>query len=340
MRNVGFALTAVLLVAPVARAAPDAAAPVREQEVTFPSGTVTLTGTLVLPAGPGPHPTIVLVHGSGDGPREPLLHFARRFADDGLLALVYDKRGSGKSQGSWVRASLDDLASDVLAGVRLLRSRPEVDARRIGVWAVSQGGWVVPRAAAREPDALAFVAVVTGGAVLPRDVERHDAAGKLDAAQVGPERKQKGLALFDRYLAYLGNGKDRTGLEAALKASADQPEGRALQLDRIMPAPDAWNAWSWVANYDPLDDIRKLRVPVLVILGAQDRPILAPESQKRWLDGLSANKDATVITLLGAGHGATVAGTHHRGPGQTYVPGYLQLLDAWLRLRAASENPH
>jgi uncharacterized protein len=340
MRNVGLALTAVVLLASVAHAAPDDGAPLREHDVTFPSGTISLAGTLALPTGPAPHPAIVLVHGSGDGPREPLLHFARRFVDDGYVALVYDKRGSGRSQGSWVRASLDDLAADLLAGVRLLRSRPEVDAKRIGVWAISQGGWVVPRAAAREPDALAFVVVVTGGAVLPRDVERFDVAAKLDAAQVGSERKQKGLALFDRYLAYLGNGKDRAGLEAALKASEDQPEGRALQLERIMPAPDGWSAWSWVPNYEPLDDVRRLRVPVLVVLGAQDRPTLAPESQKRWLDGLSGNKDATVITLLGAGHGATVAGTHHHGPGQTYAPGYLELLDAWLRFRAASGKPH
>jgi len=340
MRNVGLALTAVVFLAPVAHSAPDAGAPVREQEVTFPSGTITLAGTLVLPAGPGPHAAIILVHGSGDGPREPLLHFARRFADDGLVALVYDKRGSGRSQGSWIRASLDDLASDVLAGVGLLRSRPEVDGKRIGVWGISQGGWVIPRAAAREPDAFSFAALITGGAVRPRDVERTDAAAKLDAAQVGPESKQKGLALFDRYLAYLGNGKDRAGLESALKASADQPEGRALQLERIMPAPDGWSAWSWVPNYDPVDDIRRLRVPVMVVLGEQDRPTLASETRNRWLDGLSANREATVITLLGAGHGATVAGTHHHGGGQTYVPGYLQLVDAWLRLRSGSENPH
>lgn len=336
MRNFGLALTAVVLLAPVARPAPDAGAPLREQEVTFLSGSISLAGTLVLPAGPGPHPAIVLVHGSGDGPREPLLHFARRFADDGLVALVYDKRGSGRSQGSWVRASLDDLASDVLAGVRLLRSRPEVDAKRIGVWGISQGGWVVPRAAAREPDAFAFVVIVTGGAVLPREVERTDAAAKLGAAKVSAEQKQRGLALYDRYLTYLGTGKDRTGLEAALKASADQPEGRALQLDRIMPAPDGWNAWSWVASYDPLDDIRKLRVPVLVVLGEQDRPSLAAEMRARWLDGSKGNNAATVITFVGAGHGATVAGTHHHGGGQMYVPGYLQLVDAWLRVRAGS----
>jgi pimeloyl-ACP methyl ester carboxylesterase len=184
--------------------------------------------------------------------------------------------------------------------------------------------------AALQPDALAFVVVVTGGGVRPRDLERFDAAAKLDAAQVAPERKQKGLALFDRYLDYLGNGKDRAGLESAVKAAADQPEGRALQLERVLPPADGWRPWSWVASYDPLDDIRRLRVPVLVVLGAQDRPGLASDWRNRWLDGLSANREATVLDLLGAGHGGTVAGTHHHGGGQTYVPGYLQLVDAWL----------
>src|SRR5262249_44665311 len=138
---------------------------------------------------------------------------------------------------------------------------------------------------------------------------------------------------------YLGNGKDRTGLEAALKASANEPEGRALQLERIMPAPDGWSAWSWVANYDPLDDVRKLRVPILVVLGAQDRPTLASETRNRWFHGLSANRDATVLTLLGAGHGATVPGTHHHGGEQTYVPGYPELVDTWLRSHLAPRIP-
>jgi pimeloyl-ACP methyl ester carboxylesterase len=184
--------------------------------------------------------------------------------------------------------------------------------------------------AALEPDALAFLVVVTGGAVRPRDLERFDAAAKLDAAQVGREPKQRGLALFDRYLAYLGDGKDRAGLESALKAAADRPEGPALQLERVLPPADGWRPWSWVASYDPLDDVRRLRVPVLVVLAAQDRPGLAPEQRKRWTDGLSANRDATLIDFLGAGHGGTLAGSHHHGGAQAYVPGYLQLVDAWL----------
>ena len=338
MRNAGLAVIGMVVLAPLTRAAGTGAAP-RTLEVTFSSGTVTLAGTLVLPAGPGPHPAVVLVHGSGDGPREPLRRFADRFAADGLAALVYDKRGSGRSQGSWVRASLDDLAADALAGVRLLRSRPEVDGRRVGAWAISQGGWVLSRAAAVEPEAFAFVVFVTGGAARPRDVERFDAAAKLDGAQVGAEAKQRGLALFDRYLEYLESGKDRAGLERALKDSATAPEGRALQLERVLPPADGWSAWSWVARYEPLDDIRRLRMPVLVVLGAQDRPALAPEWRTRWIDGLAGNRDATVIDLLGAGHGATVAGTHHHGAGQTYVPGYPELVDAWLRAHLIERSP-
>jgi len=339
MRNAVLAALAVVMLASGSRAAPDGGANTREAEVTFSSGSVTLSGTLLMPVGPGPHPGVVLIHGSGDGPREPLRRFAERFAANGLVALVYDKRGSGRSQGSWVRASLDDLASDALAGVRLLRSRPEVDPGRVGAWAISQGGWVAPRAAAIDPDALAFVVVITGGALLPRDVELFDVAAKLDAAQVGPDRKQKGMALFDRYLEYLGNGKDRSGLESAIRASADQPEGRALQLERLLPPADAWSAWSWVPRYDPLEDVRRMRVPVLVVLGAQDRPGLAPESRSRWTDGLGSDRDATVITLLGAGHGATVAGTHHHGGAQTYVPGYPELVEAWLRAHLPSRSP-
>jgi uncharacterized protein len=327
------ALTSAVCAAPAPGSEP------REQEVTFRSGEVTLAGTLLVPGSPGAHPAVVLVHGSGDGPREALRTIARRFAADGLVALIYDKRGSGKSGGSWVRASLDDLASDVLSGCRLLRERPEVDPRRVGAWGISQGGWVIPRVVAREPEALAFMVIVTGGGVRPADVERNDYAAMLDAAQVGPEGKARGLALVDRYLDYLANGRDRAGLQRALEESAADPAARALHLDRVVPPADGWSQWSWVPTYDPAEDLRRLRMPVLVVLGAQDRPSLAPQMRTRWIEGLAAagNKDATVLELVGAGHGATVAGTHHHGgPPPTFVPGYLELVDAWLKAHLGS----
>jgi alpha-beta hydrolase superfamily lysophospholipase len=324
-------IAAIVLVL-IALGSRTSAAPAREEEIRFQSGSVTLSGTLFLPAQSGRRPAVVLVHGSGDSPRQPLVRFAERFAADGLVALIYDKRGSGRSEGSWVRASLDDLASDVLAATRFLKGRSEVDSSRIGAWAISQGGWVVPRAAAFEPGALSFVIVVTGGAIRPADVERNDYAARLDAAQVGPEEKRRGLALVDRYLDYLATGKDREGLERTLHNTAGEPAARALQLERVLPPPDGWSKWSWVPTYEPADDLRRLTMPALVILGGQDRPALAAQARTRWIDGLAAagNKDATVLELVGAGHAATVAGTHHHGGAPpAFVPGYLEIVDAW-----------
>ena len=71
------------------------------------------------------------------------------FASRGLAVLTYDKRGCGGSGGDWKTVDLDVLAQDALAGVRWLKAQPGVDASRVGVWGISQGGWIGPLAASR-----------------------------------------------------------------------------------------------------------------------------------------------------------------------------------------------
>src|SRR5262245_24724436 len=137
-------------------AAANSAADVREVSVKFQSGSIALAGTLLVPPGEQRHPAIVLTHGSGPGPRNFLRKFADRFVADGLVVLLFDKRGSGESGGSWINASLDDLADDAIAAAAFLRSREEVDARHVGAWGVSQAGWVIPHALARSPAAFQF----------------------------------------------------------------------------------------------------------------------------------------------------------------------------------------
>ena len=53
------------------------------------------------------------------------------------------------------------LASDIVAAARFLRTRPEIDARRIGLAGVSQAGWILPHAA-REMGDAAFVVLLSG----------------------------------------------------------------------------------------------------------------------------------------------------------------------------------
>lgn len=122
----------------------------------------------MIPNGEGPHPAVILMHGSGPetraGYRVPANHFVRQ----GLAVLNYDKRGAGASIGGHPRDGYEYLARDALAGLAYLQSRPEIDSTQIGLWGVSEGGWTAPLAASLSDD-VAFLIVISGGGVTPEE---------------------------------------------------------------------------------------------------------------------------------------------------------------------------
>ena len=124
----------------------------KKQEVSFKNGAITLKGTLYLPKGEGPFPAVVFVHGSGPETRKNSKYSAKWLASIGYVALAYDKRGSGDSDGKEKdlnHFSFIDLADDVIAAVHFLSKKKEVDKSKIGLHAASQGGWVAPLAASK-----------------------------------------------------------------------------------------------------------------------------------------------------------------------------------------------
>ena len=143
--------------------------PFRQLEVRFRSGGVTLSGTLTVPPGAGPHPAVAWVHGSGRTARAYLPDLQALLLHYGIAVLAYDKRGIGQSGGSYPGESpnpftIDTLARDAEAAVRFLATRPEIDHDRIGLAGHSQAGWIIPLAATREP-AIRFAVIFSGPAV-------------------------------------------------------------------------------------------------------------------------------------------------------------------------------
>ncbi len=127
------------------------------EEITFESRGATLAGTLVSPESGTPHAAIVFVHGSGKQSRN--LALAEKFAAAGIAALVYDKRGAGKSGGAYESEqsvsgmNISLLADDAAAAVKVLAARPELKDIPIGIAGISQAGWIAPLAAERTPAA-------------------------------------------------------------------------------------------------------------------------------------------------------------------------------------------
>jgi pimeloyl-ACP methyl ester carboxylesterase len=123
------------------------------ERVGFPCRGVRCAAWLTLPAGPSPHPAVVLVHGLGATHDMMLAQYEQHFAAAGIATLAFDYRNTGASDGR-PRQHISTRAQrhDVVAALEYLEARPEVDGERIGLWGTSLGGMNVVRVAADRDD--------------------------------------------------------------------------------------------------------------------------------------------------------------------------------------------
>jgi len=143
---------------------------VRTRSVRFAGPNITIAGTVYTPASGGPFPALVLVHGSAPLKRGFYALWAEHLARAGFVVLVPDKRGVGgtggtfESENNTSRANVDLLAADVVAAVAFAAGLPDVDSSRVGLFGLSQAGWVAPLAARGSPQ-VRFLALITAPAV-------------------------------------------------------------------------------------------------------------------------------------------------------------------------------
>ena len=115
--------------------------------VTFanmtPGAPQEIVATLVRPAGEGPFPAVVQLHGCG-GLEAHSYRWARRLAGQGYVALVVDSFGPRNAKGD-CRSGPDEPPitarfDDAFGGLRYLQSQPFVARDRIAAIGWSQGG--------------------------------------------------------------------------------------------------------------------------------------------------------------------------------------------------------
>lgn len=129
-----------------------------------------MCGTLFLPKEQGEYPAVIWHFGSNRWSRlDNDINFTKRWLDAGIAVLSYDKRGVNKSQGyccPWRDPNYFPLlGQDVLHGIKAIALHPEIKANAIGAFGYSQGGWVVPVAAAELQNDIAFTVIGSGPTV-------------------------------------------------------------------------------------------------------------------------------------------------------------------------------
>ena len=271
----------------------------REDVFTFPSGDLTLRGKLVLPEagehGEGPYPAAVLVHGSGDESAVDHYFNPYLFAAHGIATLVFDKRGTGESEGEYTQ-NFHVLAGDVVAAVAALRERPEIDPSRLHLHGASQGGWIAPLAASRLAEAgegVRSLVIVYGPMVPIVDEDRWGYVHRLRDRGFGEEAIAEADRIHELILRVLDHGEwerwDELGeaLDAAegepwFEAAAGSDSTLGFLAETKMPrwmvkAYGKWMMGREIAGepfadrlYDPVPTVASLDAPSLWIFGGDD----------------------------------------------------------------------
>ncbi|NJP89368.1 prolyl oligopeptidase family serine peptidase [Nonomuraea sp. FMUSA5-5] len=300
------AILAVLFALPLpagATAPPGLPADLTSTEVSFRGeGGLELHGSVISPAkARAGRPGVVLVHGAGTGtPREKLLAEAVGIARQGLSVLIYDKRSQGYS--TTVR-SYPQLAEDALGAVATLRRQPGVDPAKVGIWGLSEGGWVAPLAATRPSSGIAFVIVVGANALSPL--------------------RQQAWAV--------AAGLRKAGAGGSLVGRAEPNLYRVIADGGLFPEP----------YHDPEPVLARVRQPVLAIWGVHDLLTPPRETPPLFADALEAggNRRYTFRFFPQADHAAhlTPDGGVTRLP--ELAPGYAELVGTWVSEATSGRAP-
>ena len=283
-----------------------------EQNVRYPSGAISLEGTLITPTDAGRHPAIVFVTGAGPALRNQFGALPHLVASYGIAVLIYDKRGCGASTGTYADwLPLDTLALDALAGVRHLAARPDIGASRIGMLGVSQGGWVVPLAASRSRE-VAFMVLKSASSLPTWENNLHEVDNGLRLAGF-PEgsivRAHRAGELFNAMVRAHGERAAWSELRDTLLAIRYEPWFDAARLPDSLPPEPAPANLRWVerefrSGFDPRPLWETMKHPVLVMNGGLDENVPGPQSAEWFSASLrrAGNRDFKVRVFPSADH--------------------------------------
>ena len=310
-------------------------APHKTESVEIRNGDVLLRGELLVPMTKGRHPAIVLAHGSGPATRHVGM-WNVFFVRLGMAVLSLDKRGAGESTGDFRAALMDDLASDWLAGVTFLKSRSDIDPRRIGVHGSSQGGWTAPLMAARSSD-VAFVIVRAGSGTNLADTMLHEIEWSARESGMREEEISEGMIAARAAMAMIARGASTAEYDAAMSPYRSHPSWS----DAFWVIDETPRGRNWIrlnATYDPIDSISRIQVPILWFLADKDHNVPTEISALRLRQAFDAagTRDATVRILANASHGfmSTATGNNKEFAKQShFAPGYWDTMDQWLQAR-------
>jgi uncharacterized protein len=275
------------------------------EEVSFLNQNLKFCGTLYLPNGNRPCPAVVVVHPASGGERtDPFYdHLKSELPAHGIAVLVFDRRGSGASEGDFETADFEDLAGDVIAAVQYLQSREDIDPAKIGLHGTSQGGWIAPIAAAHKTD-IAFLIEVSASGVTPADQMNYGVEFHLQQDGFDQSVIKKAIELRNLINEYFRGHVSRAKVVAELSRHEHEPwyEKAYLYPSEELPADVTQSKWHYEMDYEPLFVWKKVRQPTLFLFAEIDEWVPIEQSLINYERATTHLHDVTLKQIPGTDH--------------------------------------
>ncbi len=266
----------------------DANIPVGEDVMMASQGTPLAASFLRPDGAAGRIPGVVMITGSGSysyrtswkpGEFPIWKNITEAFLAKGYAVLLLEKKGVNRSGGHWETQTFYDRADDAVAGIRYLKSRPDIDPARVGVCGHSQGGWIVQLAAAEYPEEVAFAVSLAGPNISVIQQVIDDQANEWRCKGV-PEAKVAGKTKWLR-----------------TKLNIYGSVSRVVKIGVL----------SRLINYDPeAENVpARIKCPILALYGEYDS-LVEPKGNIPLLEkGLAAggNTRGRIVVVPGGSHG-------------------------------------
>ena len=241
-----------------------------DADAHIPAAGFSLAGTLTTPpkADAGKKsPAIVLVPGSGPIDRDSVVagiplfaQLAGQLAEKGVVVLRYDKRGVGQSGGRTETVTLRDYADDVIAAVKWLARRKDVDDKQITVVGHSEGASIAMLAAKEKK--IATLVLMGGMGTTGKELILEQQQHALETAKLGDEERADKVELQKKILEATVAEKGWEALPPNVRRLVDTPWYRSLLL------------------FDPARAMKDVRQPMLILQGELDAQVPRHHAEK------------------------------------------------------------
>ena len=328
------------------------------EDVTFQNNqaNITLAGTLTLPKKEGNFPAVILITGSGPQNRDeellghkPFLVISDYLTKNGIAVLRYDDRGVAQSKGDFKTATTVDFASDVESAIAYLKTRKEINSKKIGLVGHSEGGIIAPMVASQSKE-VSFIVLLTGTGIrgdklLLLQQELIAKASGTSETEIKKSKEVNSKA-FEIVLKSKSTETLKTDLTKYIRETIKNnpedtiPKGMTMEKFVSIQVAQITSPWmQYFIKYDPAPALEKVKCPVLAVNGEKDLQVPPKENLQAIEKALrkGGNEAVTIKEFKNLNHlfqeCKTGSPQEYATIDQTFSPIALEEITKWILVK-------